>query len=105
MKAFRRLEMLLPLRFNDGREVPYTSLADTMQEIRSRFGELSSESQTIHGVWHHGGEPYREDLVRVFVDVLDTPENLQFFRDLKERARQRFHQLDIWMTTHPIEVV
>jgi hypothetical protein len=41
--------------------------------------------------------------VRVFVDVPDVPESRQFFLELKERLKTRFQQLDIWMTTYPIE--
>jgi len=39
------------------------------------------------------------------VDAEDTPENRQFFIELKERLKQRFQQLDIWLTVHPIEVL
>jgi hypothetical protein len=48
---------------------------------------------------------YRDDLVRVFVDVAEVPENREFFRELKERIKQPFQQIDIWMTTYPIEVL
>jgi hypothetical protein len=51
------------------------------------------------------GESYRDELVRVFVDVPDVPENRQFFREFKERLKARFQQIDIWMTTYPIEVL
>ncbi len=34
-------------------------------------GAVSSEMQTIRGVWRHEGESYRDDLIRVFVDVAD----------------------------------
>jgi hypothetical protein len=41
----------------------------------------------------------------VFVDVHDTPESIQFFRDYKEKLKSRFQQLDIWMITYPVEVL
>ena len=44
-----------------------------------------------------------DELIRIFVDVADTPENQQFFRDLKERLKERFQQVDIRMTTYLIE--
>jgi hypothetical protein len=44
-------------------------------------------------------------LFRVFVDVEDKPEHADFFRRYKEQLKSRFRQLDIWMTTFPIEVV
>jgi hypothetical protein len=47
------------------------------------------------------GEPYRDSLARVFVDVEDTAENRQFFVRLKGRLKSRFQQKDIWLTDLP----
>jgi hypothetical protein len=101
----RRYEVLLPLRFNDGTPVPNELISETLQDLESRFGSVSFESQTIRGQWTHQGESYRDDLVRVFVDVPDLPEHRQFFVDFKDRLKSRFQQLDIWVTTHPLEIL
>jgi hypothetical protein len=101
----RRYEILLPLRYNDGSTVPEELIADTLLEVRQRFGSVSSETQIIRGYWQHEGEIYRDELVRIFVDVLDLPETRQFFQDFKERMKARFQQLDIWMTTYPVEIL
>jgi len=103
--TYRRFEFLLPLRFNDGQAVPDDLIADTPLEVRQQFGAVSSETQIIRGLWQHEGKLYRDDLSRIFVDVPDTAESRQFFSDLKERVKIRFQQHDIWMTTHPIEVI
>lgn len=104
-KAYRRYEILLPLRFNDGQPVPEPLVGDTLFDKRQRFGAVSCETQTIRGTWQHEGQVYRDDLVRVFADVPDVPENRQFFLDYKEQLKSRFKQLDIWMTTYPLEVL
>jgi hypothetical protein len=80
-------------------------IADTLLELEQRFGAVSSETQTIQGLWRHEGRSYRDDLTRVFVDVPDTPESLSFFQEFKERLKSRFKQIDIWMATYPIEIV
>jgi hypothetical protein len=103
--TFRRFEILLPLRFNDGQAVPNELIADSLLELEQRFGAVSSETQTIQGYWQHQGQSYRDDLVRIFIDVADTSENIQFFRGFKETLKERFKQLDIWMTTHPLDVI
>src|ERR1700722_5939103 len=54
---------------------------------RSMFGAVSYETQTIHGQWEHGGQVYNDKLIRVFVDVPDTPENRAFFPSFKERLK------------------
>ena len=104
-RSLRRYEILLPLRFNDGRLVPDDLVADTLLELEQRFGAVSAETQTIRGLWRNEGESYRDDLIRVFVDVADETEHRQFFLELKARLKARFHQIDIWMTTFPIEVL
>lgn len=101
----RRYEILLPLRFNDGQSVPDTFIADALLELEERFGAVSAETQVIRGFWRHEGRSYRDDLVRVFIDVADLPESQQFFREFKERIKARFQQIDIWMTSHPVEVI
>jgi hypothetical protein len=85
--------------------VPDELIADTILELREKFGAVSCESQTIHGVWTHEAEVYRDELIRVFVDTQDTTPNRDFFQQFKVQLKQRFGQLDIWMTTYPIEVL
>ncbi len=104
-RALRRYEILLPLRFNDGQPVPDDVVAETLLDLEQHFGAVSAETQTIRGVWRHEGESYRDDLIRVFVDVADDPGHRQFFLEFKERLKVQFRQLDIWMTTYPIEVL
>jgi hypothetical protein len=84
--------MLLPVRFNDGRPVPDELLADTLLELRRQFGAVSSETRIIRGIWEHQGQSYRDDLVRVFVDVPNVPESRQFFLDFKERLKTGFNR-------------
>ena len=44
-------EVLLPLQFNDGRDVPDELLWKTVEELKGRFQGVSLESQVIHGLW------------------------------------------------------
>lgn len=105
MSSLRRYEILLPFRFNDGRPVPPELVAETVIRLREQFGAVSSENQTIQGQWQHEGVVYRDDLARLFVDVADTPENRQYFRQFKEQVKTDFQQLDIWLTSYPIDVL
>jgi hypothetical protein len=77
----------------------------TLLELRSRFGAISVETQTIYGTRTYLGDEFRDDLVRVFVDVLNESSAREFFEQFKEQLKQRFRQLDIWITTYPIDVV
>jgi len=105
MSAWCRIEILLPLRFNDGQPVPESLIAETLSEIRNHFGPVSQETQKIRGVCERRGEPQHDLLTRVFIDVEDTTENHRFFIELKERLKTRFQQRDIWISKHPIDVL
>ena len=102
MSNSRRFEILLPRKFNDGQPVPWSLIGETLQELKQRFGAVSWETQIIHGIWQHQQTDFRDDLVRVFVDVPDRPEHRQFFQEYKERLKARFRQIDVWMTTYLI---
>jgi hypothetical protein len=103
--TLRRFEILLPLRFNDGQPVPDELVGQTLLELRQRFNAVSAESQVIRGHWQHQGEVFRDELVRLFVDVADTAENREFFVGYKEQLKTGFQQIDIWMTAYPVEVI
>ena len=105
MNASRRYEMLLPLRFNDGTRVPPEFASETLLELKRQFGAVTWESQTIRGLWEHGGQIYQDDSMRVIVEVDDSPPNREYFRRFKELLKARFKQIDIRMTTHLIDVV
>jgi len=105
MSGLRRYEILVPLRFNDGRQVPEALLHQTFAELRSRFGAASWETQPISGSWEHESGVYHDSLVRFFVDADDLPENRAFFKEYKPTLKERFDQLDIWITSHSIDVI
>lgn len=104
-RVLRRFEVLLPTRFNDGQPVPDELIGETLAEVRATFHAASSDTQLTRGSWEHEGKTYWDELVRVFVDVPDTQENLQFFVEFKEKLKARFQQLDIWITSYPVEVI
>jgi hypothetical protein len=101
MTEMDRYEVLLPLKFNDGRAVPHELLAQTRAELKERFGAISAESQVIRGEDEETGS-HGDQLIRVFVDVAATEENRHFFENLKERLKERFAQFEIFITVHPV---
>src|SRR2546425_629956 len=105
MSASRRYEILLPLRLNDGQPVPEEVLGQALVELEQAFQAVSWETQIIRGIWQKAGRSYRDELMRVFVDLPDLPENREFFIQFKERMKQKFSQLDIWLTSYSIEVL
>lgn len=101
---WRRFEVLLPLQFNDGRDVPPAWLAEAVLEIVDRFGAASYETQNVEGHWRHGGVVYRDNLVRIVVDVPDSDENRNWIKDFKARWKARLEQLELWVVSYRIDV-
>ena len=101
---WRRFEVLLPLQFNDGRDVPSEWLAEAVLEIVEHFGAASYETQKLEGHWRQDGVVYRDILVRLVVDVPDTTESRTWMKEYKVRWKTRLLQLDLWMVSHPIDV-
>ena len=101
---WRRFEVLLPLQFNDGRDVPSDWLAESVLEIVDFFGAASYETQKVEGHWRHSGVVYRDNLVKVVVDIPDSAENRQWMRQYKERWKARLEQLELWLVSYPIDV-
>jgi hypothetical protein len=101
---WRRFEVLLPLQFNDGRPVPQDWLAEAVLEIVDHFGAASYETQKVEGHWRHGGVVYRDDLVRLVVDVPDLVKNRQWMGKFKSRWKSRLEQLELWVISYRIEL-
>ena len=101
---WRRFEVLLPLQFNDGRDVPTEWLAEAVLEIVNHFGAASYETQNVEGHWRHGGVVYRDTLVKAVVDAPDIAKNRRWMRQFKARWKARFEQLELWMVSYQIEV-
>lgn len=96
--------MLLPLQFNDGRDVPSEWLAKAVLEMVEHFGAASYETQKLEGHWRQGGFVYRDNLVRLIVDVPDTPQSREWMREFKRRWKARLEQLDLWVVSHLIDI-
>jgi len=101
---WRRFEVLFPLQFNDGQDVPSDWLADAVLEIVDHFGAASYETQKLEGHWRHSGVLYRDNLVRVVVDVPDLAKNRLWMKQFRDRWKLRFRQIELWMVSHGIEV-
>jgi hypothetical protein len=84
--------------------VPAEWLAEAVLEIVTHFGAASYETQKVEGHWRHSGVLYRDDLVRLVVDVPDSAKNRQWMRQFKGRWKTRLEQLELWVVSYRVEV-
>jgi hypothetical protein len=100
-----RYELLLPLTYNNGSPIDPEKFQQTRRELIEKFGAVTVEPQSVHGIWTHGSKEYSDELIRFIIDIETTPETEKFFKELKERLKIRFQQIEIWITAHPIRLI
>lgn len=74
-------------------------------ELAARFGAVSYQPQTIRGLWIHEGRRYEDELIRLFLDVEDTPENRAFFAAYKLGLQERFDQIVIYIRSYSVDII
>ena len=99
-----RFEILLPLNYNDGTEIEAEKFDRTADELCERFGGVTQDAVRVTGTWKYGGTRYRDILYRIRIDTTDRAARA-FFKANKEIWKERFRQLDIWITSHEIDVL
>jgi dephospho-CoA kinase len=80
---------MLPLQFNDGREVAAEARAEAVLEILAGFGGASYEAQPIEGHWVHEGVHYRDNHAKLVADVRDLVKNRCWMKQFKQRWKNR----------------
>lgn len=102
--SWRRFEVLLPLQFNSGEDIPSEWLAEAITEVVGHFGAASYETQRVEGHWRRSGVLYRDNLVRIVVDVPDSDIHRKWMKEFKARWKLRLQQLDLWLVSYRIDV-
>ena len=100
----KRYEILLPLTYNDGATIEADKFDRTAEEISDRFGGVTEDTIRVTGTWKYGGTRYRDQLLRLRVDTND-PAAAGYFRAMKAAWKDRFRQIDIWITAYEIEII
>jgi hypothetical protein len=92
------------VKYNDGTGVELEKFNQTARELSARFGGLTQEVVLSQGMWQHKGKIYEDESLRIRVDSGD-PEAVAFLRKYKRTLKERFKQLDIWITAHELEII
>ncbi len=101
---WRRFEVMLPLQFNDGQPVPEEWIGQAVREVADHFGGASFETQRIEGYWRQGERLYRDNLVRIVVDVPDTVKHRRWIKGFKARWKEQMQQLELWVVSYRIDI-
>jgi hypothetical protein len=92
------------LNYNDGTEIEPEKFDQTAEELSDHFGGITQDTVRITGTWKYGGARYRDELLRIYIDTTN-PTATDFLKAYKEQLKERFRQIDIWITAHEIEII
>jgi hypothetical protein len=98
------VEILLPLRDNDGRPFPRADFARVRAELVERFGGVTAHSQApAQGVWkdEEEGEVERDEIV--VLEVMDDALDRDWWGRYREDLRRRFRQEELVVRAMEIE--
>jgi len=106
-RSIRRVEIYLPLEYNDGRPIEEAKYRRLHAALRARFGGVTATQPQfpLAGAWKSGSELYEERVV-VFT-MLDfrnqTDQQLtRYLEQLKARLKERFEQEEILITVQQL---
>lgn len=94
----------MPLNYNDGSQIEQDKFELTAVELCDRFGGVTQDMIRVTGSWKYGGTRYRDELFRIRIDS-DDPSASMYLRFAKRTWKERFQQIDIWITAHEIEII
>ncbi len=84
---------------------PREWLADAVFEIVGQFGGGQvTKPRRIEGHWQQGVRVYRDNLVRLVIDVPDTLKNRNWMKGFKKRWKAKLEQLELWMVSYVVTI-
>jgi hypothetical protein len=96
------IEILLPLRDNEGRRFDPSAYASLREQLVERFGGLTAFSRNpAEGIWEENGERSRDEIVifEVMAEALDR----HWWAELRRTLENRFRQDEIVIRSREIE--
>jgi hypothetical protein len=103
-KTIQRFEFLLPTTYNDGTAIEPKKFDQTALELAHRFEGISQDLILVHGMWKFANTVYSDKLVRLRIDTQDRTAR-KLIKAHKPIWKERFKQLDLWITVHEIEII
>ncbi len=97
-----KVEILIPLSYNDGSEIEDEKFVFIHDELIRQFGGYSQLSIPLEGFWQNqNGRLFRDRHKYIWVICDNTSENLEFFKKFRTQLEELLQQESIFITTTP----
>lgn len=98
-----KVEILIPLNYNDNRRIEGKKLGKTYHELFVQFGGVSISDFVVSGMWRNTRPTNDEDAKKKYYDKNkiywvvcdDNYDTHYFFENYKEKLKERFEQEDM----------
>ena len=99
-----RFKLLIPTRYNDGREVEVAKIQSVRQTLIGRFGGCRMQpGAPYQGWWQHRNSTYEDWLILFTVEGDHTEDRLVWFETYKnDTLLGQFEQLEIYLAVSEI---
>ena len=109
-RPVRRVDIYLPVNFNDRRTIPESMFSRLENELLTKFGGVTSVQSDfpLRGLWRGRSVAYEDHVVVLTAmdfDVDDAPVFYDYLHRLKSRLKRRFRQLDVLITVQDLVAV
>jgi hypothetical protein len=99
----RRFEIILPLQYNDGREIEHEKFFELHEQLLTKFGGFSYITGSF-GAWRspETGEVY-SDMSTLFIILSDDNDSIpEFFRNFQKLLEKNFQQEKVMITHYRV---
>jgi len=98
------IQILLPLRDNEGTAFPQELFAEVLQELSDRFGGSTAFTRSpAEGVWQSEGAKHLDDII--VVEVMATDLDRHWWMSYRESLETRFRQKEIVVRSQTTELI
>jgi len=109
-RPIRRIEIFLPLDYNDGRPIEDSKFSHLENELLARFGGVTTIQRRfpLRGLWRSQSEVYHDRVVVITVmdfQVRTEFESIRYLERLKSRLKKKFAQLEVLITVHELMAI
>jgi hypothetical protein len=99
------VQILLPLRGNDGVRIPPESFGEVRRELTARFGGLTAFTRApAEGFWKPEGEPVTRDEIMVF-EIMTDDLDRNWWRDYRRNLEARFRQESVVVRASAVQLL
>jgi hypothetical protein len=96
-----RVQLLLPLSYDDGGAIPRRTLAEVRRELTERFGGVTAYGRApAQGWWRRGERTRRDDIV--VVEVMVARVDASWWRRYRRRLERTLRQRELVIRSHRV---